>query len=621
MSRFRRAAWWVPALLLAACGAPVEPTAVTLVVRPAQGPPGTLIEITGLTAAGVASGDVVVRVGETATAALIRDDGRIDAVLPVVLGADGWHQPTDALDVVVEREGLAIGRADGAVRVTALAPAPDAAERLETAWVDILDGIEVLMSAIVVDEAVDAQHLSAQSDALRALVLDGENALARVFDGTAPLLGDGGAEVDPDLTLALLASSGLVAESEATAAGLRPLVEGVATQAGVLCDETEPDRLLACQMQLFVVVREFGRSVVAPTASTFSDRAAVLGVLGVFVNIPGVALASLALSVADLVTNKVVVALLPSKIDAFTLAFEDDDPVVKVGDLLTGTLELTASNEPVDLTSADLLALSFGLFGAAGGLPTDKLPQVQAYVVKLLDYFLGLYAGAFAAYADANPHLNLSTALTSIPKKTWGPTKIEYYHLFDAHSFTAPRLSVYEETPASPMWRAGDDPGDARVNVRTAGNEGALINWSGYAGGAFGENQTRTETLTVCVDGAPELTGVASVSPTVIQAETNASVTFTLPWNDPCANLDRVHATFDLDGHEPFSFQYDVATAPQVSGFGGEGGTGVLTETLWVWCSERGRQQVNATFYLLDAFSEPSEERSGFVLVDYGACP
>src|SRR5690606_2639462 len=108
---------------------------------------------------------------------------------------------------------------------------------------------------------------------------------------------------------------------------------------------------------------------------------------------------------------------------------------------------------------------------------------------------------------------------------------------------------------------------------------------------------------------------------TVMRAETDTQVSFTLPWKDHCDNLERLYARFDLDGDDPVNLQYDVVASPKVAGFSEGAGEGVLVEDLWVWCSEQGKQHLNVTFYLLDEFSQTSEERTAFVLVDYGDCP
>lgn len=630
-------------LALAGCASPPPAQPTALVVTPDQGPPGTFVTITGLTTDDVATNGIAVRVGGAQTPALVREDGSVVTALPVLFGANGWHEPFGPLDVEVVRTGatgtVVLGLAASAVRITALDPAPDAAARMEAAWTGILDGLEALASEFPSESDEERQHLVAQLEAVRELLLTGENAVPKILEGSAPLLGELPGDPRTELAAALLASSGILAESEALAdrlTGADPLrshhdidpggaffQNELAPQATLLCPYTDPDQDLACKMQLYAVVKEFGQTAVAPTAKAWGEVTAFTGIAGIAMDIPAAAAIGFALTVADIVINRLVVALLPAKIDDFTLSF-DDGPIVKQSDLATGRAELTASNDPPNLTSNDLLALAMSIFDVAGGAPIlkDKEGELIAFAKKTFEYFLGIYANTFAAYADAHPELNLSVTLTALPHKSWGPTRIEDYRLFEAHSFTPDLLEVYDATPANPMWQASDtSAGDARVNVRTAGNEGTLIQWSGYSGGAFGEQVAATETETVCVDGPPELQAVDSVSPTVIQAETNAQVSFTLPWSDHCDNLERLYATFDLDGHDPFSLQYDVVSSPQVAGFAGTEGEGALVETMWIWCSEQGKNQVNATFYLLDEFSQTSEERTAFVLVDYGGCP
>ncbi|MFO7546293.1 MAG: hypothetical protein R6W77_12450 [Trueperaceae bacterium] len=635
----------VSLLALGACGSPQPPTGpAALTVEPDAGPPGTFISVRGLADDVLESSDLVVIVGGVQMPAVVEEDGSLTSMLPLFIGDDGWHEPAGPVDVVVERQAdttTVVGVAADAVTVTALAPAPDAHERIVTAAGAAVDAFETIALGLPTDTDEDTQIMWAVAETLRETLLTGENSLDALAAGTAPILDDFDEDLGLEIGSALLASIGipemleeLADQAGGLAAAMVPLAptSTLTTQANVLCPyASDPDEDLACKMQLYVVVRRIGQELLGPIARQFGYVTSLTGIAGIAIKIPYVSAVGVSLSLANLTWNRIVVALLPAKIDAFTLAF-DDGEIVRQGDRIEGRLELTASNDPPSITSNDLLGLMMTYMSRTGGaLPVPKVPKLPSgqeeyliqFAIKTINYFLGILAKSFAAYADAHPELNLKLELTAMPSKTWGPTRIEDYNLFDAHSFTPAILPVDEETPANPAWRAPEGvSGDARVNVRTAtGDAARKIIWSGYQGGAFGDDQAATETVTVCVDDAPVLDAVASVAPTVIQAETNAQISFTLPWSDHCANLERLYATFDLDGYDPFSFQYDVVSSPQVAGFAGEAGEGALVETMWVWCSEQGKNQVNATFYLLDEFSQASEERTAFVLVDYGACP
>lgn len=644
------AAACVSLLALGACGAPPPQGPAALSVEPSEGPPGTLVSVRGLPDDALESDELVVMVGEVPMPAVVETDGSLTTMLPLFVGDDGWHEPTGPVDVVVERQGATttvVGLAEAAVTVTALAPAPDAHERIVTAAGAAVEAFQTIALRLPTDTDEDAQVLWAVAETMRESLVTGENSLEAVAAGTAPILDDFDEDLGLELGSALLASIGLPEMLEALAdragdlaAAMAPLAPTstltnhptLTTQSSALCPyASDPDEDLACKMQLYVVVKRIGEELLGPIAKEFGYVTSLTGIAGIAIKIPYVSAVGITLSLANLTWNRIVVALLPAKIDSFTLAFEDG-AIVKQGDRIEGRLELTASNDPPAITSNDLLGLMMSYLSATGGaLPVPKVPGLPSgqeeylvqFAVKTINYFLGILAKSFAAYADAHPELNLEFDLTALPSKTWGPTRIEDYALFDANSFTPELLAVDEETPANPAWRAPESvSGDARVYVRTAtGDAARKIVWSGYQGGAFGDDQASTETLTVCVDDAPDLSAVASVAPTVIQAETNAQVSFTLPWSDHCDNLDRLYATFDLDGNDPFSLQYDVASSPQVAGFGGAEGDGALVETMWIWCSEQGKNRVNATFYLLDEFSQASQERTAFVLVDYGGCP
>ena len=643
------------ALVLAACSTP-EPqgptTPVTLTVTPAAGPPGTLVTVTGLSVETLAGGDLALFIGGVQLPASAEEDGALTSMLPPFVGADGWHEPTGPLDVVVEHHGsemIVVGVATDAVTITALTPAPDAHQRIVTAVSDAADAFETIALNLPTDTDEDDQIMWALSQTLREFLITGENSLDAIAAGTAPLFTDLEADLGPDLDAdtglelggALLANAGLPEMVEALAAELAALATAMAPsvsaaqvtpQSSSLCPyATDPDEDLACKMQLYVLASRIGQELLTPIAKQFGAVTAVTGIAGIAVKIPYVSAVGFALSLAELTWNKIVVALLPATIDSFTLTF-DDGPIVKQGDRIEGRLELTASNDPPALNSNDLLGVFMGLLGLSGGpirvpgvtkLPSGQESALRAYAVKAINYFLGVLQSSFSNYAEAHPELNLTFDLVAMPEKSWGPTRIEDYNLFDAHSFTPALLPVDEETPANPAWRApADVSGDARVNVRTAtGPAARKIIRSGYEGGAFGDNARATENATICVDDAPELTQVSSVSPTVLKAEKDTQVTFRLPWSDHCGNLDRLYARYDLDGTAPVNLQYDVATSPNTAFFSGDADTGVLIDDFWVGCSEQGKDRMNAKFYLLDEFSQTSEEVTAFLIVDYGDCP
>src|SRR5690606_20936314 len=181
-------------LVLGACGSPQPPPGpATLTVEPDQGPPGTFISVRGLPDDVLANDDLVAIVGGVAMPAVVEADGSLSSMLPVFVGANGWHEPSGPVDVVVERHGTTttvIGVAAAAVTVTALAPAPDAHARIVAAAGAAVEAFETIALSLPTDTDEDAQILWAVAETLRESLLTGENSLEAVAAGTAPILED-----------------------------------------------------------------------------------------------------------------------------------------------------------------------------------------------------------------------------------------------------------------------------------------------------------------------------------------------------------------------------------------------------------------------------------------------
>ena len=134
--------------------------------------------------------------------------------------------------------------------------------------------------------------------------------------------------------------------------------------------------------------------------------------------------------------------------------------------------------------------------------------------------------------------------------------------------------------------------------------------------GAHEENRSGR----LLLDPAPHLIDV-SVSPSAIVAEAAVKVTYSLRYDDLGANLDRLNVIVELGGQLFTNIGLDVADSDITSGFGAAVGTGSYHPTVFVYCSEKGKNPLSMTLQLVDEIGFVSQEKSVDVMVDYDACP
>jgi PKD repeat protein len=196
-----------------------------------------------------------VRVGGQPAAAQRLADGRIRILVPLYLGPDSWPvPPAQPQPFEVHRDDVLIAASQDGLQVTELQRAPGTTAGAQRSLVTITDAYEGILTSLPVQREEERAYRQAMLATLRALVSEGDHSLAAVLAGTSPLLA--GAEVDLELTDALLASSGSADYLDAYAAALA----GEPAQAATAQD---PDRR-AGLAALADAVKAAGTSVVAP---------------------------------------------------------------------------------------------------------------------------------------------------------------------------------------------------------------------------------------------------------------------------------------------------------------------------------------------------------------------
>lgn len=140
---------------------------------------------------------------------------------------------------------------------------------------------------------------------------------------------------------------------------------------------------------------------------------------------------------------------------------------------------------------------------------------------------------------------------------------------------------------------------------------------SGACGGLY-EKEYDLFTVSFEADPAPVAKSATS-SPGAVPAETDVAVTYTIDWFDDGENLRRARIDYEL-GSSSASTEVDLVAGGNASGFGGKEGTGTITVTHYVFCSEEGNDVLSATITLFDEFGQASEPVSADVMVSYAGC-
>ncbi|MEQ9399105.1 MAG: hypothetical protein RJQ04_08020 [Longimicrobiales bacterium] len=460
--------------------------------------PGAVGALEGVSVA--PSGQVAVTVqGRPAPAVL--SGGTLLVALPLFVGPDGWPAPpADPADVMVFENGVPVAWARGAVAVAPMPDAPGSGLRAQ----DAMRGAAAALDRLAVQAAPDSEDEAWAFAAAAALGALADSDDARSLGGVL-------ATADPAtrrLVDAWLASSGVLELLERYAEGLAVVAGAPATTPGsggraapLAMPEAIPSALLAERMQLYEVVKLLGEVVIAETSSEFGTYVGLAaGALGL-VEVPAVAAAGIVggiLAVADFVTNKLLVGLLPATVDDLTLSLAST--TLAPGQETIADVRVAASNAPPGIGIQDIVSQTLAVLGPfAGGGPAQSFEDV---LVGVANFFLGVMQSALAAYSAEHPELNLDLSVTSVPDLAWEAS------VFDPALAEPLTLTpeVIAPVPGALQWRASDDVfGQGRIFVRTGtGPDAILLDLPpgiDYTGGAFGNDVVQSDPVLVEVVG------------------------------------------------------------------------------------------------------------------------
>ena len=473
-------------LVLAACssGGPGNPASLS--ITPMEGPPGTVLTITGLEL----SADDNLEVWVGAEPALARlENGTISAAIPLFLGQAAWPEPpTEPQIVEVRRGAQVLGRSAGGVTVTELPRAPGSTQEVQEALAHIADAYEAMFARLPVASEAERPVREGVVAMLKGIVSEGENSLQAVLEGTAPVLK--GVEADTALADAILASSGALAYVREYATALAQAQQALSSQTlSPYCDGDGEDFALACKMQIYVVLDDYSRAFVKPTAKTYANTvglAAGLLAMGT-VTVPPAAIIGAILSVADLVMEKIAPALFPSKLSQFEL--DMPRPGIDIGETTVSRIRVSAVNAPPQITYLDIFEQVKALAGAKNITFSDKFHEVlKATAEFALDLYLRLIKAYEGMYPGTYPWATAGDI--RIPEMSWGPVEVRSDRLVTLFSFDESTVRTLEQELE---WQ-GVKFGEAKVRVMPRGpgerskvlRDHVLCLGCVYVGGAFG---------------------------------------------------------------------------------------------------------------------------------------
>jgi len=488
----------VPIVLLAilpACGTdssteppPAGPARLT--AHPPGGPPGTLVavETSGVTATD--AGELSARFGELDAPVAISASGQLVTVVPLLAaGADGTSPPGAPVGIEIRVGDAVVARTDDAFAVEALPPAPDAAEEMATALAEMTASLRILVD--------DLEPAPSEAEGIATAVLaacdslldgDGESLSAAV----AAL-----ADEHPEMRALLdgfVASSGMLDASRQLADAVAQVTwesRGAEAREGVDTSDLE----LARKMQFHVLLRLFGETVIHETAEEYAFTVGLAtGAIGIGTSVPGAAVVSAIVAVADFAVNKILLGLFPSELTGFELTL--DDPDLALGETTLARIDVTARNTPPGVGIQDFVGLTLNLLGL-GGSSADTFAEILENTAA---FYLSTVQSGLAAYASAHPELGLDVSFAVVPEMTWEAV-VHDPRLVERLTLTPDIIQGLEDAVD---WEAGGpNLGEGRIYARVAtGDDAMLIDplpGFEYTGGAFGEGAPATETHPVLV--------------------------------------------------------------------------------------------------------------------------
>ncbi len=504
-------------LVLVTCSKDTNPTGsdgdiqppVSLALTPLSGTPASVASITGYMVDTSRAAEIVVQVGGEAAPYYVNEDQSVTFMVPLFLDSTGWPAPPDTpVKVEILLNDSVVAVSDSGYSVLPLPHAPGTTAEIHQAAEDVVVALENLWSVLPVTDESQRVVRQAVTEMMAGPVREGDSSLAAIVNGTSSLWQ--GEAPDLELVDAIMASSGVLDIYTALADGLNRSRDSVAAKMGpnsnLYCRGDGADMDLACQMQIYVLLRDYTETFVIPTANTYNNTVGLVAGLASISGVgtlPGLVAEVIGalLTVESFIMDKIVVATLPSHIVTFLMTSEGD--TIAVDDFTSTRLFLSAGNTPVPITVNDIVTQLLATLPFLNGQPTQEFGAV---LLRAAQFVINQYRDMLQTYEATHPGTFDDIALTSIPSMVFGPVEITHDSLVQLFSEDP---SVAAPAEAEMEWQ-GIARGQTSVRVFTRPGGIKVANdymfLTSYTGGAFGESSAATDSRTITVGRPGALT-------------------------------------------------------------------------------------------------------------------
>ncbi len=505
-----------------------EPDGITsLTVTPISGPPLTVVDVVGIDQSKIDLSNAYALFNGMVSGLFVQDNGIIQITLPVAVDtATMWVDTTNtswSLAIVEAASGDTIAYGDDVFSMTFLPSSPGSTAQILADWTSISQSLHTISDAVSTGPGVEDMLMSSLLLAFDSLLIgsDSMSLSYALVDMSA------NNQEAKNLVDALLGSSGVVEHSQKYAELFSMLADSAASKSTYsknLSSESTllTDNNLAWRMQMYVVVKEFGNTVVAPTAAAYGR---VFGAVGLIASYPGLSMAQVVgavLSIIDFILNKLIVALMPAQIDSLTVEFVSD--TINIGDYTDATMMLYVSNDPPPITFMDFVGQLLNAIGLHRTLsPPPALDAFTDFVMDLTNYTMGLVRDGMSIYTGAHPEFIYDINITSMPDMEW-EAQLTDTRFVNLESFTP---DILNPIMGEVNWEPIETFGEGRVRVQTTtGPEATVVDLPmgfSYHGGAFGNDVGGSPTYSVWV--LPELVLEVTFAPDIsIESSSTLSV-------------------------------------------------------------------------------------------------
>ncbi len=488
---------------------------VLVTVAPVSGPPLTSVTVVGLDTTNVDLSKNYAYFNGSLAPLFVSDSGLIKVTIPAIVDSvTKWIDTTItsmSLVIVNAETGDTIAAGDDIFTLEALLPAPGSVTQMLTDWGTITTSLQTISQMFGGVPGAQEQISSALLSALDSLVNSSDSLSLKSI--TARLTAGNPQELA--LLDALFGSSGIVEQSQKYAVMFQAMADSAAILTGATQNRRAvspmvlTDQYLAFSMQFYVIVREFGRTVITPTAQRY---AVVTGALGVIGNIPLATIITTSLTIIDFVVNKFVISLIPAKIDSLRIELAED--TIFVGEQTNSVVMIYAANDPQAITFNDLVGQILNGLGYGSSITSPReLNRLVDLFENVANYMAGLLQAGFSSYASAHPTLNLDFTIATMPQLRW-KAQITDTKFLNVKSHTP---TIIKPVAGVVQWQAdSSNTGEGRIYATTTASGATVIpqpTGFAYSAGAFGENVAGAPAVSVwslkklamVVDMAPDI--------------------------------------------------------------------------------------------------------------------